>query len=81
MRVTLAKSPSKGDMKPKLDISCNQTSLPKEGLEHQHSHMHFEQQFILPKRWVGIRVAEKLWEGSTNDWSRLRPMPREGAHS
>lgn len=67
-------------MEPELAISCNQAGLPVEGLGHQPSHKTLDPQFVLPTRCAGVKVAKKLWEQPTNDWSSLRPISWEGVY-
>lgn len=79
MRVTLARTPCSGDMKPDPAIYCNQVRLPiVDRLEHQPSHETLDTQFILPTECAG--VEQNLREGPTNDWPSLRPMLWEGSH-
>ena len=50
---------------PKLAISCNQTSLPMEGLGHQPSHKTLDPQLILLKGYVGLEDGAEF-EGRPN---------------
>lgn len=34
---------------------------------HQLSHVTFDLQFVLPRRYAGVKVVKKLWEWQTND--------------
>jgi hypothetical protein len=51
-----------GDMEPELVISCDQVRLPVKRLGNQPSHKTFHLQFVLPTRYVGVKVAQKLSE-------------------
>jgi hypothetical protein len=50
------------DLEPETVSFCNQERLPKEGLGHQPSHKTFNQQFVLPTRYAGVKVVQKLKE-------------------
>ena len=73
--VTLAKTPSSGDMEPELGISCNQARLPVEAQAHQPSHKTFALQFVLPVDCAGVKMEQREREWTSNDWSSLRPRP------
>ena len=68
------------DMEPELAIFYNQARLPVVGLGHQPRYKTFALQPVLPARRAGAMVAQSMWEGSTNDWSNLRPKSRERSH-
>jgi hypothetical protein len=60
VRVTLATTPSNGDLGPEQALSRNQATLPVEGLGQQPSHKTFKVQYVLPTRCAGVKVAQKL---------------------
>ena len=66
-----------GNAEPEPAISCNQARLPVEGLAHQPSHKNLDLRLVLLARCPGVKVAQKLWEWPTSDWSSLRPIPCE----
>ena len=35
---------------------------------------------VLPTRYAGIKMEQRLREQPTNDWPNLRPIPRERAN-
>lgn len=63
------------DTDPEPAISCKQARLPMEGLGHQSKHKTLDLHFVLPTGFADIKVAQKLWDWLTNDWSNLKPMP------
>lgn len=76
-RVTLAKTSRNGGCWAELAIFCNQPRVPLVVLEHQPSYKTFALQSTLPARCTGVMVAQKLWEGPTNDWSMRPPCWNE----
>lgn len=78
--VTLAKTSSNGSIEHELAICCYQ-AREVVGLRHQPRHKTFDLKFDLPKRCAGIKVGQNFWEYQTNDWSNLRLIPQEGAHT
>jgi hypothetical protein len=55
-----------GDMEYEYIISYNQARIPVEGLGWQSSHKTFDLQFILPRRYEGIKTQQKLKKWSNN---------------
>ena len=62
-------------MEPKMAIHCNQTGLLMEGLGHQSSYKTFDLKFVLPTRYAGVKMEQKLRDWATYDWPILRSMP------
>ena len=75
MRVTIATLLVMWDIEPELDISYSQERLPEQVLGHQISHKTFNLQFVLPVRYVEVKVVQKLWEWPTSDWSSHERRP------
>lgn len=63
------------NMEPEPVIFHNQKRLPMVGLYTQPSCKTFYPQSILPARYAGAMKLKNLWDGPTNDWSKLRPTP------
>jgi hypothetical protein len=63
-----------GDIEPVLPISGNQSRLPMTDSELQSTQKTFDLQFILPTRYAGIKIEQKLREKPTNYWSGLRTL-------
>ena len=60
MRVTLAGTPSNGEIEPELAISYKQVRLLMEGLKHYSSHKILDAQFVLSTRCVEIKDGAEI---------------------
>lgn len=49
-------------------------------LGHQPNYQNYDLQSVLHTKCPGAMVAQSLWETLINDWSNLRPTPKEGVH-
>jgi hypothetical protein len=60
--------------------SCKKVGLPLENEGHQPTHKSFNPKFVLPTRYRGINMEQRLKEQPTYEWPNLRCIPWEKAN-
>lgn len=77
MGVTLAETPNSGDIETEVAASCSLVGLLVERGGHQPIHKIFNPKLVLPTRYTGIKMEQRLKVRQTNAWPNLRPLPWE----
>jgi hypothetical protein len=63
-----------GNMEPELLIFCNKERLLMQGMGSQPRHKTFDLLFILPARYIMVKLKQNLWKWPTNVSSISRPV-------
>ena len=66
-----------GDMEIEVNTSCSKVGLVVKGEEHQSTQETFGPKLILPTKYTGIKMGQRLMEWTINFWPNLRPRPWE----
>jgi hypothetical protein len=67
------------DTETEVATFCSQAGLPEEGGGQQSIHKTFNAKSVLPKRYAGVKIDQRLGEQPTNDCPNLRLIPCEKA--